>query len=100
MIVRIFDTAVDSDDVEQAKELFRTQVAPAFKAFDGCDGLEMLLGVGEHSGDLVEVCAISRWDSTDAIVNAIQRPEYEAALTELRKLFQQAPIVRHFETVD
>ncbi len=100
MIVRIFDTAVDSDDVEKAKEIFRAKVAPAFAAFDGCDGLEMLLGVGEHSQDLVEVCAISRWDSVDAIEAAIKTPGYEAALDELRKLFQQAPIVRHFETVD
>lgn len=100
MIVRIFDTAIEPEDVEKAKDLFRTQVAPTFAAFDGCDGLEMLLGVGEHSGDLVEVCSISRWDSMDAIEAAIKTPGYEAALAELRKLFQQAPIIRHFETVD
>lgn len=100
MIVRIFDTAVDPDDVERGKELFRTQVRPAFEAFPGCAGIEMLIGVGEHSGDLVEIAAISRWDSLDAIEEATSSPRYEEALTELRKLFAQSPIIRHFETID
>ncbi len=97
MIIRIFDTAVDPEDVDRGLELFRSDVAPAFDHFDGCHGIELLLGIDEHSGDLVEVCALSRWDSKDAIDAAVASDAYTAALSEFRKLFQQAPIVRHFE---
>ncbi|HEX2058568.1 MAG TPA: antibiotic biosynthesis monooxygenase [Actinomycetota bacterium] len=97
MIIRLFDTSVDPGDVEAGIALFRQDVAPAFDEFDGCHGIELLVGVDEHSGDLVEVCAISRWDSREAIDAAIRSDEYMRALAEFRRLFQQTPIVRHFE---
>jgi quinol monooxygenase YgiN len=100
MIIRIFDTAVDPEDVDRAKELFRGTVRSAFERFDGCHGIEMYVGVEEHSGDLIDVVAISRWDSPDAIQRAIEGDDYDQALAELRKLFEQAPIIRHFELVD
>jgi quinol monooxygenase YgiN len=100
MIIRIFDTAIDPADVDRAKELFRTQVCPAFESFPGCHGIEMFIGVEDHSGDLVEVAAVSRWESVDAIGSAIDTDEYAEALAELRKLFVQAPLVRQFERVD
>lgn len=98
MIIRLFDTSVDPGDVDAGIALFRRDVAPAFDAFEGCHGIELLVGVDEHSGDLVEVCAISRWDSREAIEAALGSDEYVSALSEFRKLFQQTPIVRHFET--
>ena len=100
MIVRIFDTAMDPADVEQGKELFRRTVRPAFDAFAGCHGVEMVIGVEEHSRDLVDVASISRWDSIDSIETAISSDEYKGAMEEIRKLFQQAPIVRHFELTE
>ena len=98
MIIRLFDTSVDPGDVERAVEIFRAEVAPAFDAFEGCHGIELLVGVDEHSGDLLELCAISRWESREAIDAALGSDEYVRALTEFRKLFQQTPIIRHFET--
>jgi quinol monooxygenase YgiN len=98
VIIRLFDTSVDPGDVERAVELFRADVAPAFDGFEGCRGIELLVGVDEHSGDLVELCAISRWESRDAIEGAIGSDDYSRALAEFRKLFQQTPIVRHFES--
>lgn len=100
MIIRIFDTAIDPNDIEKAKGLFREQVSPAFARFDGCQGIEMALGIEEHSGDLVDVAAVSRWDSLDAIDAATRSEAYEDALREIRALFMQAPIVRHFEAVE
>ena len=96
MIIRLFDTTVDPGDVDAGIALFRKDVAPAFDAFDGCHGIELFVGVDEHSGDLVELCAISRWDSRGAIEAAIESDDYARALSEFRKLFQQTPIVRHF----
>ena len=100
MIVRIFDTSVDPGDVERGKQLFREIVRPAFEAFDGCHGIEMLISVNEHSGDLVEIAGVSRWDSVESIERATAAPEYAEALAEIRKLFAQSPIVRHFEAID
>jgi quinol monooxygenase YgiN len=100
MIIRIFDTAIDPGDVDRAKDLFRDTVRPAFEGFPGCNGIEMFIGVEDHSGDLVEVAAVSRWESIDAIGKAVDSEDYTGALAELRKLFVQAPLVRHFERVD
>ena len=100
MIVRIFETAVQPEDVDKGRELFRQRVVPIYEAFDGCRGIEMQIGLDEHSKDLVTVVAVSRWDSMEAIDAATERPEYSEALTEIRKLFQQTPIIRHFEVDD
>ncbi|HWL66041.1 MAG TPA: antibiotic biosynthesis monooxygenase [Actinomycetota bacterium] len=100
MIVRIFDTAMDPADVEKGKELFRQKVRPAFDSFAGCHGVEMVIGVEEHSQDLVDIASISRWDSIESIEQATTSDDYKEALEEIRKLFQQAPIVRHFELTE
>ncbi|MEA2499593.1 MAG: hypothetical protein QOH26_1998 [Actinomycetota bacterium] len=99
MIIRMFDTAMDPDDIELAKELFHSQVQPAFALFEGCHGVEMYLGL-EARSVVVEVAAISRWDSREAIDAALATEEYTEAMAELKKLFQHAPIVRHFESID
>jgi heme-degrading monooxygenase HmoA len=99
MILRIFDTAMDPDDVDRATELFRSEIKPVFDGFDGCHGIEMSIGVEEHSGDLVDVASVSRWDSLDAIEAATASDEYKEAMAELKKLFQRAPIIRHFEVL-
>ena len=100
MIVRIFDTTVDPGDVELGKQLFKDQVKPVFLRFAGCHDIEMLISVEEHSGDFVQIAAVSRWDSIDAIEAATKTSEYDTALMEIRRLFAQTPIVRHFETTD
>lgn len=100
MIVRMFDTAMDPEDIEQGKALFREHVKPAFDGFEGCLGIEMVIGVEEHSQDLIDIASISRWESLEAIEKAVQSPGYTGAMEEIRKLFQQSPIVRHFEVAD
>lgn len=99
MIVRMFDTAVDPEDVERGVQLFRTQVKPAFEAFDGCSGIEMFIGVAPEGG-FADVVAISHWETEEHIDRAISSEEYAEALAELKSLFQRAPIVRHFEAAD
>ena len=100
MIVRMFDTAMTPEDIETGKELFRNDVKPVFESFEGCVGVEMVIGVEEHSKDLIDIASISRWESLEAIQAATASPEYAGALEGIRKLFQQAPIVRHFEVAD
>lgn len=100
MIMRMFDTAIDPEDVERAKDLFRSTIQPAFAAFDGCHGIEMLMGLDNKPGELVEVAAISRWDTREHVNAATTSGEYAEALAEFKKLFQNAPIVRHFEALE
>ena len=100
MIIRLFDTCIDPEDVDRSKLLFRRDVRPAFERFAGCSGIELYIGVEERGGDLTDLCAISRWDSLDDIEAALSSDDYRAALAELRTLFQKSPIVRHFEVAD
>ncbi|MGI8774388.1 MAG: antibiotic biosynthesis monooxygenase family protein [Actinomycetota bacterium] len=98
MILRMFDTAIVPDDEDEARRLFREQVKPAFDAFEGCHGIEMLIGLEEHSGGFMDIAAISKWDSVEHIEAAVQSADYTKALAELKTLFRQTPIVRHFAT--
>jgi len=100
MIIRIFDTAVDPDNVERGRQLFKEHVRPAFEGFAGCHGIEMLIGLKPGSGGFIDVTAISRWESVEAIGAATQTEEYDESLRELRELFEKTPIVRHFESAD
>jgi heme-degrading monooxygenase HmoA len=100
MIIRMFDTAIDPEDTEKAKSLFRDQVQPAFERFEGCEGIEMFIGLETHSGGLTDVAAISRWGSMNMIEKAVASDEYQEAMADLKKLFAQSPIVRHFESID
>jgi heme-degrading monooxygenase HmoA len=100
MIIRVFDTAVDPEDVGRVKQLHHDQVGPAFSRFEGCLGLYMGVRTEEHSRDLVDVVAISKWESLDAIERAIGSEAYAEALHEMRRLYQQSPIVRHFEVFE
>ncbi len=100
MIIRIFDTAMDPDDVEEGKRLFREQVRPSFLSFEGCVAIDMAIGVEEHSRDLVDVASISRWESLGAVQAATMTEEYQQALEDIKKLFAQNPIVRHFEVAE
>ncbi len=96
MIVRIFTTSVEPEDVEEGTRIFKAEVAPVFETFDGCHGIDWYVGLDEHSGDLVDVTAISRWDSQEAIAAATRSGAYEKALAGLRRLFRESPIVRHY----
>ena len=96
MIVRIFMTSVEPDDIDEGTRLFKKEVKPVLESFDGCLGIEWYVGVEEHSGDLVDVTAISRWESLEAIAAATSSRPYEEALAGLRKLFQESPLVRHY----
>lgn len=100
MIIRIFSTAVDPDDVPRGNELFKAEVEPVFRDFPGCHGIEWYVGLDEHSGDLVDVTAISKWDSRADIDKATESQEYEQALAHIRELFRQTPLVHHYQSIE
>lgn len=96
MIVRIFTTSMEAEEIDEGTRIFKDEVEPVFESFDGCLGIEWYIGVDEHSGDLLDVTAISRWESVDAIAAATSSRDYERALAGLRTLFRESPIVRHY----
>ena len=100
MIIRIFQTAVEPDDVERGQEIFRSEVRPVFENFEGCHGIDMLIGVEEHSKGYVDVATMSRWDSLESIREAEQSSEYQTALGAMRQLFRQTPLVHHFTAIE
>ena len=100
MIVRIFDTAVNPEDVERGTQIFLEQVKPFFDQIPGCRGIEMLIGAEEVAGGQIEVAAVSRWESLGAVEDATNSPDYDKALEEFRKLFERTPIVRHYDAVE
>jgi len=100
MIIRVTDTAIDPEDLDRCTSLFNERITPALAGLSGSRGIEIQVRVDERHGDLVEVAIVSRWDHRDAMELAIRSDEYTDAMSELRPLFQQAPIVRIFEVVD
>ena len=100
MIVRVTDTAIHHEDLERCKRVHREQVRPAFDLLPGCHGIEIHVRVDERHGELIEVAAVSRWESVEAMESAVRSREYADAMADIRGLFQQAPIVRIFEAAE
>lgn len=100
MIVRITQATVDPEDAPRAAETFRDRIRPTFESFEGCEGIEMHMGIEEHSGDQVDVVTISRWASRQALDDVSRTGEYAEAMDHIRSFFHQSPIVRHFESID
>ena len=98
MNIRVTDTAIDPEDLERCRQLTREQVAPAFEEIAGCRGIEIHVRIDERHGGLVEVAAVSRWESVEAMEAAVRSETYSDAMADIRGLFQQAPIVRIFDT--
>lgn len=100
MIIRMTDTAINPEDADRAKQLFLEKVRPAFEAFDGCRSVDLLVGLSEQAGGFVDVALVSRWESEANIRSAVDSPSYEVAMSDLKSLFEQNPIVRQFDTVE
>lgn len=99
MIVRITQTTIDPEDAPRATDIFVTSVKPALEALEGSEGIEMHLGMEEHSGDVLELVSISRWSSPEALEAAADSPAYREAMDALRPLFRATPLVHHFRPV-
>jgi len=100
MIVRVTDTAIDPEDLERCTRLLGERVKPALAGLSGSLGIEIHVRVDERHGDLIEVAVVTRWDDRETMETAIRSEEYADAMSEMRPLFQQAPIVRIFQVVD
>jgi quinol monooxygenase YgiN len=96
-LVRLFYSAVDPSDVDQVRRLFLEDVRPAFAAHPGCRGIELLINVTNNAGGLVDGMAMSRWESRDAMDDALASRPVQEALVRVTQFLRQEPVTRTFE---
>ena len=97
--MRVFQSAVDPDDVEAVRALFADDVSPAFMGLSGCLGVELLISRDPSAGGLVEGAAVSRWSSLEAMEEAMASRPVREALVRVTALLRQQPVTRVFEVM-
>jgi quinol monooxygenase YgiN len=95
-LVRFFYSAVDPSDVEEVQRLFLEDVRPAFQR-PGCQGIELLINVEHNAGGLVDGMAMSRWESKEAMEEALATRPVQEALVRVSQYLRQEPVTRVFE---
>lgn len=95
--LRLYQSAVDPDDVEEVRRLFTADVAPAFAGCAGCLSVELAVSTDVNAGGLVEGAAITRWSSLDEMAAAIQSREVTEAIVRIRQLLRQEPVSKILE---
>ncbi len=97
--LRIFQTAVDPADVQTVRDLFADDIVTAYADLTGCLAVELLMSVATNAGGLVEGCAISRWESLDAMEAGLSSRAAREAQVRIVELLRQEPVVRVFEVL-
>ncbi|HZN14621.1 MAG TPA: antibiotic biosynthesis monooxygenase [Acidimicrobiales bacterium] len=97
--LRVFQSAVDPDDIEAVRQFFADDVTPAFTGMTGCLGVELLISREPSAGGLVEGAALSRWSSAEAMDEAMSSRPVREALVRVTALLRQQPVTRVFEVM-
>jgi len=95
--LRIYQSSVDPSDVDDVRRLFSDDVKPAFDRCKGCVSMELAVNVEPNAGGLVEGAVISRWESLEAMAEAMASREVKEAIVRVRVLMQQEPISKVLE---
>lgn len=95
--LRIYQSSVDPSDVDDVQRLFSDDVKPAFDRCKGCVSTELAVNVEPNAGGLVEGAVISRWESLEAMAEAMASREVKEAIVRVRVLMQQEPISKVLE---
>ncbi len=95
--LRLYQSAVDPDDVGEVRRLFADDVAPAFAACPGCLSVELAVSIDVNAGGLVEGAAISRWSSLHEMDAAFRSREVSEAIVRVRQLLRQEPVSKVLE---
>jgi quinol monooxygenase YgiN len=96
-LVRFFYSAVDPSDVERVRKLFLEDVRSAFDGLPGCLGIELLINTTSNAGGLVDGMAMSRWESREAMDDALASRGVQEALVRITQFLRQEPVTRTFE---
>jgi quinol monooxygenase YgiN len=98
--LRLFQSAVDPDEVRELRRFFVDDVRPAFNATTGCMGIELAVCHHVNAGGLVDVDAISRWTSEDDMEAGIASRGIQEAVVRFRSLLRQEPVAKVLEVVE
>lgn len=92
--LRLFQSAVDPEELVVLRRLFLDDVRPAFAACPGCLGIELAVCDHANAGGLVDVDAISRWTSADEMVAGVASRPIQEAVVRFRSLLRQEPVAK------
>lgn len=98
--LRLYQTAIDPADVEEARRLFADDVRAAFDETDGCLAVELLFSGEKNAGGLMEAAVMSRWESLEAMERAMSSRPVNEGIVRFRQLFRQEPVAKVFETAE
>jgi len=92
--LRLFQSAVDPDELTLLRRLFLDDVRPAFATSPGCLGIELAVCDHANAGGLVDVDAISRWTSIDDMEAGVRSRPILEAVVRFRSLLRQEPVAK------
>ena len=92
--LRLFQSAVDPDELVELRRLFLDDVRPAFVTVPGCLGIELAVGDHSNAGGLVDVDAISRWASAEEMASGVASRPIQEAVVRFRSLLRQEPVAK------
>ena len=96
-VLRMFQTAVDPADLDDVRRLFADDILAVFRAMPGCTSMELVLSVEHNPGGLLECAAVSRWETVEAMEEAVASRAAKEAQVRIFELLRQEPVVRVFE---
>lgn len=96
----MFISAVDPEDLEQLTTMFNDDVRPILLAQEGCESVELVANVDHNAGGLVEGAAISRWDTREHLIEALDQREVQESIVRVRQLLRQEPLTKTFEVLE
>ena len=97
--LRLFQSTIDPADVEEVRRLFIEDVLPVYEKLDGCLSIELVVRSEPNAGGLVEGAALSRWESRDAMEEAVMSRPAKEAQVRIVELLRQEPVIRVFEVL-
>jgi hypothetical protein len=100
MIVRLFSSAIDPSDLPDVQRIFAEDITPVFGSLPGCTSMELLLGTDRNAGGLVEAAALSRWNSHDELLAAIDSRAVAESMVRILPFLQLEPVIRMFEILE
>ena len=100
MFVRLFSSAIDPSDLADVRRIFAEDIGPLFQSLPGCLSMELLLGMDRNAGGLIDAAALSRWDSQDDLIAAIDSRPVAESMVRILPFLQIEPVIRMFEILE
>jgi len=99
VLVRMFMSAVDPDDLPRIREMFEEDIRPVLSRQPGCESVELVVSTQRNAGGMVEGAAISRWRSVDDLEAALSQHDVQDSILRIRDLLRQEPVTKTYEVL-